>query len=70
MIKIVNQSVPSVLDRLGYDSAQSDDIIRYIDGFSTSYRILDGTDPYYITSFSEIGRQEGLRIIAEARDND
>ena len=44
--------------------------IRYMDNFSTSYRILDGTDPYYITSFSEIGRQEGLRIIAEARDND
>ena len=31
MIKIVNQSIPSVIKKLGYTSTQSDDIMRYID---------------------------------------
>jgi ribonucleoside-diphosphate reductase alpha chain len=31
MIKIVNQSVPGVLKRLGYTPAQQDDILKYID---------------------------------------
>ena len=31
MMKIVNQSVPSVINRLGYTSTQCDEILRYID---------------------------------------
>ena len=32
MLRIINQSVPPALDRLGYDSNQVDDIIKYIVG--------------------------------------
>lgn len=45
-------------------------IIRHRTDIPMTGRIQDGNDFYYITSISEIGRQEGLRILAEARDND
>jgi ribonucleoside-diphosphate reductase alpha chain len=35
MMKIVNQSVPGVLRKLGYDGAQMEDILRHIDGEET-----------------------------------
>lgn len=44
--------------------------IRYTSTVSTQYRIKDDNDFYYITNVSRIGRDEGLVLTAEARDND
>ena len=35
MLRIINQSVPVALDRLGYDSAQSKEIVDYVIGTGT-----------------------------------
>lgn len=44
--------------------------IRYNSAVTVQDRISDGGDFYYITSLVTIGRNEGLVISAEARDND
>ena len=44
--------------------------IRFRDDFKTTHRIQYDSDTYHITAIAEIGRQEGLRITAVARDND
>ena len=45
-------------------------IIRFRSDITTIHRISYNSDSYQITGLAEIGRQEGLRITAEARDND
>ena len=44
--------------------------IRFRSDLTTIHRINYGSDTYHITGIAEIGRQEGLRITAVARDND
>jgi len=44
--------------------------IRFRSDVKTTHRISYGSDTYEVTAIAEIGRQEGLRITAVARDND
>lgn len=44
--------------------------IRHRSDVTTLHRISYDGDTYMITGLAEIGRKEGLRITAEARDND
>jgi len=44
--------------------------IRFRSDIKTIHRITYNSDTYHITGIAEIGRQEGLRITAVARDND
>ena len=44
--------------------------IRYRSEVSTKHRISYDGDIYQITGITEIGRKEGLRITAVAREND
>ena len=44
--------------------------IRYRSEVSTKHRISYDGDIYQITGITEIGRKEGQRITAVARDND
>ena len=44
--------------------------IRHRSDVSTLNRITYDSDTYEITAIAEIGRKEGLRITAVARDND
>ena len=44
--------------------------IRYNSSVTTQHRVKDGQDFYYITNVARIGRDEGLVLTAEARDND
>lgn len=44
--------------------------IRHRSDVTTMHRITYEGDTYEITGFTEIGRKEGLRIMAVARDND
>ena len=44
--------------------------IRYRSEITTKHRIAYDGDTYHITGITEIGRKEGQRITAVARDND
>lgn len=44
--------------------------IRYRSDVTTKHRISYDSDIYHITGITEIGRKEGQRITAVARDND
>lgn len=44
--------------------------IRYRSDVNALTRITYDSDTYEITGLAEIGRREGLRITADARDND
>ena len=44
--------------------------IRFRSDITTIHRITYNSDTYHITGLAEIGRQEGLRITAVARNND
>jgi SPP1 family predicted phage head-tail adaptor len=55
----------------GLDVSTSGEVftIRYRSGISTAHRLLFEGRPYAITSVTEIGRREGMRLTAETAAN-